>query len=146
MATYCADSDLVAIRPNILSLGVSDWETVREEAYSFINRSIIARWYREAAKIMGYDPNVTAFNPEQVKNNCLLRLEAYKTLELAYLHLMKGGAEEDGFERQMEIFRVRYNDEFMLLLDIGIDYDWSGNDIVDDDEKYIRAPRRLKRA
>lgn len=146
MATYCTDADMVKIRPNILSLGVSDWEDVRGEAYSMINRIITVRWYREAAKIMGYDPNTTAFNPEQVKNNCLLRLETYKALELAYLHLMKGSQEEDGFERQMEIFRKRYNDELKLIFDIGVDYDWSGNDIVDDDEKYIRAPRRLKRA
>lgn len=146
MATYCADADMAAIRPDILSLGVSDWDAEREEAYAQINRIITLRWYREAAKTMGYDPNVTAFNPEQIANSCLKRLETYKALELAYLKLMKGGPEEDGFERQMEIFRKRYNDELKLLFDLGIDYDWSGNDIVDDDEKYIRAPRRLKRA
>jgi hypothetical protein len=144
--TYAVDADLVKVRPNILSLGVADWEVQREEAYSIINRIIIRRWYREAAKIMGYDPNLTSFEPEQVANDCLKRLEVYKTLELAYLYLLKGGGEEDGFERQMEIFRRRYNDELNLLFDSGIDYDWSGDDTLDDDEKFIRAPRRLMRA
>jgi hypothetical protein len=146
MATYCSDADLVKIRPNILQLGVVDWEAQREEAYAIINRVITARWYRPAAPSMGIDPNVTAFNPEYLTDGLFLRLEVYKTLELAYLHLMKGGQDEDGFERQMKIFRNRYNEELALILDIGIDYDWSGSGDLDDDEKYIRAPRRLKRS
>lgn len=146
MSTYSEDADLLKVRPNIMGLGVTDWQTQREEAYSIINRTITVRWWKTAAVEMGYDPNVTSFNPEQVVDGTLTRLEVYKTLELAYLHMMKGGPDEDGFERQMEIFRRRYNDELLLLLDVGIDYDFSGDGAQDDDEKYIRAPRRLHRA
>jgi hypothetical protein len=144
--TYCKDSDMKKYRPNILDLGVSDWESQRNEAYEMINRVITARWYREAAKEMGYDPDVTEFNADYVEENTFVRLEAFKALELAYMHLMKDGQEADGFERAMKLFRNRFNEELDLLLGIGINYDWSGSGLVDDDEKYIRPQRRLHRS
>jgi len=143
--TYCIDSDLVKYRPNILELGVSDWTEQREEAYELINRVLQARWYRKVAPEMGYDPNVTLFDPTQIKTGALTRLEAFKTLELAYMHLMKDSPESDGFERNMDTFRKRYNEELELVLAVGIDYDWSDSGTFDDDEVYLRAPRRLVR-
>lgn len=146
MATYCTDPDLQKVRPNIVDLGVNSWATQREEAFDIINRVIKVRWWMSASRIMGIDPATTDFNPAQVKAGSLTRLEVYKTLELAYLHLMKGGKEEDGFERQMEIFRTRYNDELLLVLDMGVEYDFDADGTIADTEKFVRAPRRLMRS
>jgi hypothetical protein len=146
MATYCTDADLVKYRPNILDLGVESWKEQREEAYALINRIIAARWFRRACPEMGYDPTTETFNPEYVADGTFTRLEAFKTLELAYMILKKDSAEADGFERNEKTFRDRYNEELEILLSIGIDYDWSGSGLVDDDEKYIRVPRRIVRA
>jgi hypothetical protein len=144
--TYCVDSDLLKYRPNILSLGVDEWSSQREEAYSIINRVIQTRWYRKVAPEMGYDPNVTLFDADLIRESTLTRLEAFKTLELAYMILMKDSPEADGFERNMKTFRDKYNEELELVLAQGIDYDWSGSGTFDDDEVYLRAPRRLVRA
>ena len=144
--TYCTDSDLVKYRPNILSLGVSDWETQRTEAYTIINRVITARWYKKAAPEMGYDPNTTVFDPSYVRSATLTRLEAFKTLELAYMLLKKEGPEADGFERLEKAFRSRYNEELEMVLAVGIDYDWSGSGEYEDDELYVRVQRRLVRS
>jgi hypothetical protein len=146
MATYCTDADLVKWRPNILQLGVEDWKEQREEAYAIINRVIEIRWYRQVAEEMGYDWRLTAFTPASVRTGTLTRLECFKTLELAYMHLKKGTPEADGFERLEEQFRLRYSEELDLVLADGIDYDWSGNDTFDDDEIAIFATRRQKRA
>lgn len=143
--TYCTDSDLVKYRPNILTLGVASWEDQREEAYALINRVIQARWYRKVAPEMGYDPNVTLFDPTQIRTGTLTRLECFKTLELAYMLMMKDSPEADGFERNMKTFRNQYNEELELVLAVGIDYDWSDSNSFDDDELYLRAPRRLVR-
>jgi len=143
--TYCTDSDLVKYRPNILNLGVNDWSTQREEAYSVINRVISTRWYRKVAPEMGYDPNTTLFDPTQIREGTLTRLEAFKALELVYMYEMKDSPEADGFERNMKTFRDRYNEELELVLSTGIDYDWSDSGSFDDDEVYLRAPRRLVR-
>lgn len=144
--TYCTDSDMEKYRPNILGLGVSDWESQREEAYSMINRVIIARWYRKAAPEMGYDPNTTFFDPSWVREGTLTRLEAFKAIELAMMHLKKDTPEEDGFERMEKSFRRRYNEELEMVLAAGIDYDWSASGTFDDDEVYIRVQRRLIRS
>ena len=143
--TYCVDSDLTKYRSNILDLGVSSWEDQRAEAYDMINRVIRTRWYRVVAPEMGYDPNVTLFDPTLIKEDTLTRLEVFKTLELAYMLLMKDSPEADGFERNMKTFRNRYNEELELVLASGIDYDWSGSGTFDDDELYLKAPRRLSR-
>lgn len=145
MATYSTDADLLKYRSDILSFNVDSWSDQHDEAYSIINRIIQARWYRDAAVKMGYDPNLTLFDPTLIKTGTLTRLEAFKTLELAFMVLKKNAPEEDGFERFEKSFRDRYNEELAIILDVGIDYDWSGSGTFDDDELYIRSPRRQKR-
>ena len=146
MATYSTDADLLKYRPNILSLGVDDWANQRAEAYSIINRTIVARWYNAAAVAMGYDPTVTYFDPTQVETGFFKRLECYKTLELAYMHLMKDSPEADGFERNMDLFSRKYGEELDLILATGVNYDWNDDDEIDDDETLIPAQRRLYRS
>ena len=43
---YSTDDDLVKIRPNILDLGVPEWIDQHKEAFSIINRALVARWYK----------------------------------------------------------------------------------------------------
>lgn len=144
--TYCEDTDLLKYRPNILSLNVDKWEEQRELAYADINRVITAKWYRAAAKAMGYDPDLTAFVPENVQNDSLKKLECYKTLEYAYMYLMKESVRGDGFERNMNTFTKLYSAELNMVLSIGILYDWSGDGSIEYDENsLLPAQRRLYR-
>jgi len=146
MATYCVDADLLKYRSNILSLGVDDWETQRLEAFDIINRMLVARWYNQVAPIQGIDPTLTLFDPIKVKDGDLTRLEAFKTLEFAYMLLMKDCPEIDGFERNMSLFAGMFGNEFDAVIGMGLGYDWDDSGIVDTDEIAIRAPRRLLRA
>lgn len=145
MATYSTDDDLVAIRPNILQLGVATWDDQRLRAYTYVNRIITARWYNQAAVEMGYDPKLTTFDPTRVGDDELKDLESYKTLEFAYMLLMKDAAEADGFERNMKLFAEKFGAELELLLGTGISYDWSGDGDLEYDEVRITSPRRLIR-
>lgn len=144
--TYCTDDDLTEFRPNILQLGVSSWKTQREKAYALINRVITARWYNQTAIEMGYDPTVTTFDPTRVGTDELKDLECYKTLEFAYLILMKDAPEPDGFERNMILFADKFGKELELILGTGLTYDWSGDGETDSDEIRLTSPRRLSRA
>lgn len=148
MATeyYSDDDDLIKIRPNILGLGVSDWEEQAIEAFSMINRILIAKWYKPTAAEHDVEWRETEFNPDLVDATQLVRVSAYKTLELAYLHLMKDTPEPDGFERQMKIFKERFVSELNDLLALGINYDWDESDTIEYDEKYYPRQRRLTRA
>lgn len=143
--TYCEDADLLTYRSNILSLGVADWEIQRAEAFSTINRMLIARWYNQAAKTQGVDPTLTFFEPAKIEEGFLKRLECFKTLEFAYMILMKDAPDEDGFERNMKLFARQYGAEFDSVIGMGVSYDWSGDGTLDSEETKIRAPRRLMR-
>ena len=151
--TYCTDADMASYRPNIMDLGKEDWEDQREEAFSMINRVIEARWYRKVAQEMGIsfsnilvDTSHIPFDPDKVKTGFLTRLEAFKALELAYMFLKKDSPQSDGFERNEKTFRDRYNEELELILSIGVEYDWDDSGEVEQDERYIRQPRRLVRS
>lgn len=145
--TYCTDQDLLKYRPNILSLGQDDWAEQRQEAYEEINRLINVRWYKKTAVQLGLDPVLTEFDPALVINDTLKRLECYKTLEFAYMLLMKDSPEADGFERNMDLFAKKYGEELNIIVTTtGVDYDWNDDDEITVDEKTILVPRRLYRS
>lgn len=142
---YSTDADLIKIRPNIMALGVDDWSDMHNRAKTQIDQVLIARWYKTAASEHSLDYRDTEFDSDLVEDGILLDLSCYKTLELAYMYLMKDSPEPDGFERQMKLFRTLYNQELERLLAIGIGYDWAGDGAVTDTDKYLRVPRRLTR-
>jgi hypothetical protein len=142
---YSTDADIVKIRPNILQLGVSDWSDMHDEAESAINRTIIRRWYKDAAANYSLDWRDTEFDSSLVDSTQFLNLSCYKTLEYCYRYLMKDSEKPDGFERQMSLFRDMYNQELEEVLATGISYDWDGSGAATDSEKFQRQPRRLTR-
>jgi len=142
---YSTDADLLKIRPNILNLGMPTWEDLHIEAFDIINRTLIARWYKEIAAEHGVDWWLTEFDPDYVDATQLVRLSCYKVLELAYMQLMKDSPESDGFERHRDYFEKKYSQELKEVLAIGINYDWDADDEIDTDEKYETSPRRIWR-
>ena len=142
---YSTDDDLVKIRPNVLDLGVSEWEDHHKEAFAIINRALIARWYKSVAGENEVDWRSTEFDPDYVDATQILRLACYKTLELAYIYLTQDSPNPGGFEREAESFAKRYNSELNEVLAIGLNYDWDLDDTVDTEEKYQIPIRRLKR-
>ena len=148
MATeqYSQDADLVVVRPNILNLGVSGWDTQAKDAFDVINRTLIARWYKDVALEHNIlDWRTTEFDPERVDADQLTKLSVYKTLEFSYMHLMKDSPEADGFERESNFFRDRYNEELRIILGLGVNYDWDEDDTISAEEKYTPQIRRLVR-
>jgi len=146
MAYYSDDDDLLKFRPDIFDLGVEDFDEQRAEAYSQINRILRIRWYNKAAVEMGYDPIVTAFDPDLIDSSQVKNAEIYKTLSLAYGTMKKADSEEDGFERFEKYYSKLFNDEIELILAGGINYDWSGSGEFEDEELYVKTSRRLIRA
>jgi len=145
---YHSDDDLTAIRPNIFSYGITDFEELMEKSESIINRSLEANWYRGVATNNGLDFRTTVFNPELLLNGTtqLVALASYKSLQLIYLFLMKEqGSEPDAFERQSGTFKKLYGEEMKEVLDAGLDYDWSDDGNIDAGENIVPRIRRLER-
>lgn len=141
------DDDLVAIRPNILSYGITDFELQMQEAENIVIRMLDARWYRNVASDNGIDFRSTPLDATLFLNasDQLSRLACYKSLQLIYLHLMKESPEADAFERQSATFKKLYSEEQKEVLDAGLDYDWSDDGTIDAGENIVPRIRRLQR-
>lgn len=147
MPTFHDDSNLIEVRPDILSYGVTEFSKQLDESESIIIRTVESRWYRNIALSYGVDWRSTPFNPELMLNadTQLGRAAVYKSLELIYLFLMKESPEEDAFERQVKLFAKRYKDEIGDVLTAGIDYDWDEDDEISAGENILPRIRRLHR-
>lgn len=143
---YSNDTNLVAIRPDILNFGVESWPEKHDEAALIINRAIDSQWYRSVALDNNVDYRDVPFDESFVTVSQLLRLSCYKTLELIYLSLQKNTSEDDGFERQRKVFAKLYDDEFTDVVGAGLDYDWDGSGVLAAEEKTQQMKRRLRKA
>jgi hypothetical protein len=147
MAEYCTEDDLLKIRPDIMSLGVDFWDDQIEEAGQIIDRALDSQWYRTVADSVEINWREYPFDRDLLLNaeDQLTRLGCYKTLELAYLYLMKNRA-DDAFEVERKLFRTMYNDELVEVLRVGLDYDWDEDDEIAPSESSVPHVRRLLRA
>lgn len=144
---YCAEADLVKVRPNIMLLGVATWADQIAESDAIIDRTIEARWYRAASKAYSLDYRETPFDSALLLTSAteLTRLGTYKTLELAYIYLQKEAEDADPFERQAGNFRKMYTNELSEVLAAGLSYDWNQGGDLDYTEKSLPVTRRLVR-
>ncbi len=142
---YATDSDLLKVRPDVLSLGVETWEAQHAEAADIIDRLMAARWYRVAAEERGVDPTAIPFQGAHVRPGSLKRLACYKTLELVYTFLMKPGPVADGFEREAAFFRERFDEELQTVLTLGVQYDWDASGAIEATENVPAVGRHLER-
>lgn len=145
MANYSTDEDLLRIRPGILQYG-EDWEDKHVAAKQIIDRELEAHWYRENAANWNIDPTDVPFDSSLVDRTYLVRLSAYKTLELIYTAIMLDTAQPDGFKDQRAIFAELYKEELSRILATGLGYDWDSSGAVEPDERLQPRYRRLKRA
>lgn len=146
MSNYSTDSDLVAIRPNILSLGVADWEAMNTEARGTIDASLESLWYRAEARDRAIDPDVTPMDHDLLDHDQLKKLSCYAAFSEIYLYLTKDTPEPDGFERHRQTFATLYQQELQNILTTGVEYDWDSSDTITPDEKFKPRLRRLGRA
>ena len=145
MANYSTDADLIVIRPQILSYGVTDWTDHHDRAKVIIDRILEQRWYRPEATDRGLLYEDTPYDADLLDADQVKYLSCYKTLELIFAALMKPGPEPDGFERQMLFFRDEFDKELQSILTLGVNYDWDDDGEYAEDERIISIRRRLKR-
>jgi hypothetical protein len=147
MANYSSDEDLVALRPDILNLGVDEWTAKHTEAASIINRVVEYKWYRGEAQENGVDWRSSPFDSSLLlsADTQLKRLSSYKTLELIYEYIMQASADPSAFSSLRDLYAKKYSEELKDVLGAGLDYDWTSSGAISYEEKAAPAIRRLKR-
>lgn len=146
MANYASDEDLQVYRPDILALGVSNWDEQHALATSRINDYLDKWWYRSAARQRSFDwrDDGYAFDPTKVAaDTALIYAAVALTLMLAYGYLAKNLA-EDGFTAQRDYWQKEYERTMKEVVTAGVDYTWPDSGELEQDTP--RGVRRLQRA
>lgn len=156
---YSTDTDLQVYEPDILALGVSDWDNYHLLAAEDLNRELKAKWWPEAIRAWAsrqiWDPYIKAtaaeleFDPQYFKTPDQLKQAAcYRVLGwYAYELLAKyGDSEPDRYEKKKEVYQAKFSEEMGLVIGSGLDYDFTRDGVLDTSEKGLTSsPRRARR-
>ena len=149
MDTFTTNEDLQKLRPEILKLGVSDFEDQHLEAFRIINRELIMWQYQSAISRVivngivvssSMEETVRTLYPYDVDKFLNWEVEIKPAairlgLSLVYVSLSKDlPLEEDGMASQAKFFREEYEREWALAVRSGFSYDWDASGTIDPGE------------
>lgn len=135
---FSTDSDLTAIQPDILSLGITTFADEHAKAEADIKRTIRHRWWPR-----------TGFKGE-MKDSLLTdtqwtRANAYLVLWKYALPQLTNWVAEDRFRQMIDFYRDLFNQEMESVFNDGVEYDYDEDGTIQDDEKDLTFEGRLTR-
>lgn len=135
---FSTDSDLTAIVPDILSLGIESFSGEHAKAESDIIRELRRRWW----------PRTTykgELNEGLLVDSQFTRASAYLVLWKYALPQLTNWVDGDRFREMISFYRDLYSQELEAILSDGVEYDFDEDGIIQDDEKDLFVGGRLIR-
>ena len=127
---FSSDSDLTALLPDILSLGIESFTDFHDDAYADLMREIRTKWWSQTGYAGELDGTLAS---------------AYLVLWKYALPQLTNWTPEDRFQIMMDHYKARYNDEMAAIFSDGVEYDYDDNGTVSVAEKSITIAGRLQR-
>lgn len=148
MAQYATDVDLQEYEPDILNLGIPEFQDLHEKSYEDINRLIEIEWwprasYRQYDITRGTYANidVTLLVDSQWKRAAVYHVLAY----YIYPRLSTFTPEGDVYMEKMQYYKDKFKEEFNLCLRQGVRYDYNNDSTIEESEKLPVHFNRLVR-
>lgn len=148
MAQYSTDADLQEYEPDILNLGIPEFQDLHEKSYDDINRLIEIDWwprasYRQYDITRGTYANidVTLLVDNQWKRAAVYHVLAY----YIYPRLSTFTPEGDVYMEKMQYYKDKFKEEFNLCLKQGVQYDYNNDSTIEESEKLPVHFNRLVR-
>lgn len=135
---FSTDSDLTAIIPDILNLGISDFSSEHAKAESDIKREIRHRFWPRTN--YGGEMDDTLLTDTQ-----WTRANAYLVIWKYAMPQLTNWVEGDRFREMQAFYRDLYNQELEAVFADGVEYDYNEDGTVSESEKDIRSSQRLTR-
>ena len=135
---FSTDSDLTAILPDILSLGISSFTGEHAKAEADIKRELRIRWWVRTGRTGEMDDTL-------LTDSQFTRANAYLVLWKYALPQLTNWVDGDRFMNQIQYYKDRYGEELERVLSDGVEYDFNEDGTVQDSEKSITVPSRLSR-
>lgn len=132
------DSDIVAIIPDILTLGISSFSTEHAKAQAEIERRLRRDWFPKA----GYsgEMNATLLTQSQFTT-----ASSYLVLIDYALPKLSTWQEGDRFTMMIAFYKSKYEQEFSAVLKDGVEYDADSSGTISTSEKSPTHFGRLSR-
>lgn len=135
---FSTDSDLIALVPDILELGVTSFSTEHSKAEADILRELRINWW-DRKDIKG------DFNKEYLTNSQFTRCSAYLVLWKYALPKLTNWVDGDRYQSMINFYKSRYGEELESILRDGIEYDADDDGTVTEQEKKAVHTGRLSR-
>lgn len=135
---FSTDSDLIALVPDILELGVTSFSTEHSKAEADILREIRINWW--GRKDISGD-----FNKEYLTKSQFTRSSAYLVLWKYALPKLTNWVDGDRYQSMITFYKSRYSEELDSILRDGVEYDANNDSIVTEEEKKSVHSGRLSR-
>jgi hypothetical protein len=135
---FSTDSDLTAIIPDILSLGISSFSDEHAKAEADIKREIRNRWWSRT----GYSGEL---DDTLLTDTQWTRANAYLVIWKYAMPQLTNWVEGDRFREMQAFYRDLYNQELEAVFADGVEYDYNEDGTISEDEKDIRITGRLSR-
>lgn len=147
--TMSTDTDILEYVPDLHDYGIQDFSADHAKTRQDILRRLRIEWWprlqpwKQDIRYVNTTPEMdeTRLTESQFTRAAVFHVLAYYILP----KLTKFDPEGDRFENMMKHYRERYNEEFTLVLQDGVEYDLDNNNTIDTGEKASREFLRLVR-
>lgn len=135
---FSTDSDLTAIVPDILSLGIESFSGEHAKAEADIIRELRRRWWPRTSYKGELDATLLV-------DAQFTRANAYLVLWKYALPQLTNWVDGDRFREMITFYRDLYSQELEAILNDGVEYDFDEDGIIQNDEKDLYVGGRLTR-
>jgi hypothetical protein len=149
MATFASDSDLLEYVPDIKKYGIQDFSAEHEKTYDDIIRLLNIRWWpttefeKYNISVIGGSNNLS---PSKLDVTQFTRAAVYHVLAY-YIYPKLSSFDPDGdvFREKMTYYKGKFEEEFQLIISVGVSYDLDSSGTFTDSEKQKFYTGRLIR-
>jgi len=135
---FSTDSDLTALLPDILSLGIASFTDEHARAQADIEREIRNKWWDKTGFAGELDPTL-------LTDSQWTRAASYLVLWKYALPQLTNWVDGDRFQNMIEFYRARFGEEMEQVFQDGVEYDADNDGTVTNAEKKPRHFGRLFR-
>jgi len=135
---FSTDSDLTAIQPDILSLGISSFSSEHAKAEADIKRELRNRWWSRTGR-------AGEMVDAQLTDSQWTRANAYLVMWKYALPQLSNWVGDDRFLSMISFYRDLYGQELEAVLADGVEYDFNDDGTIQDSEKNLYVSGRLNR-
>jgi hypothetical protein len=135
---FSTDSDLTALLPDILTLGISSFTDEHARAQTDIEREIRNKWWDKT----GFSGELDA---TLLTDSQWTRAASYLVLWRYALPQLTNWVDGDRFQNMIDFYRARYAEEMDAIFRDGVEYDADNDSTVTNTEKMPRYSGRLFR-